>query len=157
MGRHFLWTWHVPNPGGPNDNTKIIAAAGDSPTIEWPNNGRATPFRASRNSGYYSMTDPFVIRKHASMLSDAGVDVVLFDTTNSPMTWKNEYEALCREYTAMRAEGARTPAIGFITPFWNPTEVVQQLWNDLYKPGLWKDLWFMWDGKPFILTDPEYS
>ena len=26
------------------------------------------------------MTDPFVIRKHASMLADAGIDVIIFDT-----------------------------------------------------------------------------
>lgn len=151
----FYWTWHRPYEGGPNDNTKIIAAAGDAKTIEWPVNG-APHHWGEPELGYYRMTDPFVIRKHASMLADAGVDVVLFDTTNPPFTWKDEYEALCREYTAMRAEGARTPAIGFITPFWDPTAVIDLLWQDLYKPGLWQDLWFVWDGKPFILANKDF-
>ncbi|MBM3289081.1 MAG: hypothetical protein FJY92_02925, partial [Candidatus Hydrogenedentes bacterium] len=151
----FYWTWHTPNRGGPNDNTKIIAAAGGAAAIAWPDNG-APHHWGEPELGYYIMTDPFVIRKHASMLADAGVDAVFFDTTNPPHTWKDEYEALCREYTAMRAEGARTPAIAFIAPFWNPTEVVQRLWDDLYKPGLWKDLWFVWDGKPLLLADPEF-
>jgi hypothetical protein len=102
------------------------------------------------------MDDPFVIRKHASMLVDAGVDVILFDTTNPPFTWKETYEPLCREYTAMREEGARTPQIGFITPFGDPTPVLERLWNDLYKPGLWDDLWFRWEGKPLILANKEY-
>lgn len=151
----FYWTWHVPNAGGPNDNTKIIAAAGDAKTIAWPNNG-APHHWGEPELGYYNMTDTFVIRKHATLLADAGIDVILFDTTNPPYTWKDQYETLCREYAAMRAQGARTPSIGFITPFWDPTTVVQQLWVDLYKPGLWKDLWFMWDGKPLLLANPDF-
>lgn len=146
----FYWTWHRVYKNGPNDNTKLIAAAGDGP-VDWPSNGTPNHW-GEPELGYYRMTDPFVIRKHASMLSDAGVDVVLFDTTNPPWTWKDEYEALCREYTAMRAAGNRTPSIGFICPFWDPTEVINRLWEDLYKPGLWKDLWFQWEGKPFILA-----
>ncbi|GMW03314.1 MAG: hypothetical protein AMXMBFR84_44480 [Candidatus Hydrogenedentota bacterium] len=151
----FYWTWHVPSNGGPNDNTRIIAEAGDSATIEWSAHG-APHHWGEPELGYYRMTDPFVIRKHASMLMDAGIDVVLFDTTNPPHTWKDEYEALCVEYTAMRAEGARTPAIGFITPFWDPTEVIARVWKDLYQPGLWKDLWFTWEGKPFILANRDF-
>ncbi|HOH32108.1 MAG TPA: hypothetical protein PLC40_20685, partial [Candidatus Hydrogenedentes bacterium] len=88
----FYWTWHVPQDGGPNDNTKIIAAAGDSAEIDWPNNG-APHHWGEPELGYYRMTDPFVIRKHASMLADAGIDAIFFDTTNPPHTWKHEYEA----------------------------------------------------------------
>jgi len=150
----FYWTWHRPFKSGPNDNTKLIAAAGDGP-VDWPRNGAPNHW-GEPELGYYRMTDPFVIRKHASMLADAGVDVVLFDTTNPPWTWKDEYEALCREYTAMRAEGNRTPYIGFICPFWDPTEVIDRLWEDLYKPGLWRDLWFTWEGKPFILANKDF-
>ena len=89
----FYWTWHVPR-GGPNDNTKILAAAGADGKVTWPENG-APHHWGEPELGYYLMTDPFVIRKHASMLVDAGVDAVFFDTTNPPETWKNEYEALC--------------------------------------------------------------
>ncbi len=35
--------------------------------------------------GYYVSTDRWVLRKHAEMLADAGVDVVFFDCTNK--TW----------------------------------------------------------------------
>jgi len=150
----FYWTWHVDHANGPNDNTKLIAAAkGSKP--EWPNNG--TPHHwGEPELGYYRMTDPFVIRKHASMLVDAGIDVVLFDTTNPPFTWKEQYEALCREYTSMRAQGNRTPAIAFIAPFGDPRPVTDQLWRDLYKPGLWNDLWFVWEGKPLLLANKQF-
>jgi hypothetical protein len=151
----FYWTWHIPGRGGPNDNTKILAGKAPGDPVDWPANG-APHFWGEPELGYYIMTDPFVIRKHASMLVDAGIDVVLFDTTNPPHTWKECYEALCREYTAMRAEGARTPAIGFICPFGDPTPVLALLWADLYQPGLWPDLWFRWDGKPFILANKSF-
>lgn len=150
----FYWTWHTPHADGPNNVTKILATAQDG-QIAWPNN-HAPYHWGEPELGYYEMTDTFVIRKHASMLVDAGIDVILFDTTNPPWTWKAQYEALCREYTAMRQEGARTPAIGFICPFGDPRPVLELVWKDLYQPGLWKDLWFIWDGKPFILANKEY-
>jgi hypothetical protein len=150
----FYWTWHTPGRGGPYDNSKILANAKDG-VVEWsPKQG--SHHWGEPEMGYYLMTDPFVIRKHASMLVDAGIDVVIFDTTNPPFTWKDEYEALCREYTAMREEGNKTPFIAFITPFGDPTPVTDRLWNDLYQPGLWKDLWFVWDGKPLLLANQDY-
>ena len=150
----FYWTWHRPQSTGPNDNTRILAAATNG-VVSWPAN--PAPYHwGEPELGYYLMTDPFVLRKHASMLADAGIDVVLFDTTNPPFTWKDEYEALCREYTAMRRQGARTPAIAFIAPFGDPQPVTDQLWRDLYKPGLWKELWFLWEGKPLLLADRQF-
>ncbi len=150
----FYWTWHVPQSQGPNDNTKILASAnGANP--QWPPHGSPHHW-GEPELGYYEMTDPFVIRKHASMLADAGVDVILFDTTNPPFTWKDQYEALCREYTLMRQQGNRTPAIAFIAPFGDPRPVTDLLWRDLYKPGLWRDLWFVWEGKPLLLADKAF-
>jgi len=123
--------------------------------VQWPGND-APHHWGEPELGYYLMTDPFVIRKHASMLADAGVDAIFFDVTNPPYTWKAEYEALAREYTAMRAEGVRTPYIAFLTPFWDPTTVVDQLWTDLYEPGHWRDLWFLWEGKPLLLANKDF-
>lgn len=150
----FYWTWHRPNADGPNDNTRLIATARDG-HVAWPTN-HAPYHWGEPELGYYLATDPFVLRKHASMLTDAGIDVVLFDTTNPPFTWKDQYEALCREYAALRWQGVRTPAIAFIAPFGDPRPVTDQLWRDLYKPGLWKDLWFVWEGKPLLLANKEF-
>ncbi len=150
----FYWTWHQPQPAGPNDNTKLIAQVKDG-RVSWPTNGAAYHW-GEPELGYYDMTDPFVIRRHASLLADAGIDVILFDTTNPPFTWKEEYEALCREYIAMRRQGARTPAIGFIAPFGDPRPITDQLWRDLYQPGLWKELWFIWERKPLMLANKAF-
>src|SRR5690606_18281553 len=65
----FYWTWHTHNRPGPNDNTKILVNAKDG-KVEWPPN-HAPHHWGEPELGYYVMTDPFVIRKHASMLVDA--------------------------------------------------------------------------------------
>ena len=58
--------------------------------------------------GYYVANDEWVIRKHAQMLSDAGVDVIIIDMTNEviylPIVTK-----LMEVYRKMRSEGNRTP------------------------------------------------
>lgn len=150
----FYWTWHTHHAGrGPFDNSRILAENPDNP--QWG------PLKAAHHwgqpeLGYYISTDPYVIRKHASMLTDAGVDVLIFDTTNPPFTFKESYMALCREYQTMRRQGNRTPQIAFLTPFGNPTVVVQAVFNDLYAKGLYQELWFQWDGKPLIMADPAY-
>ncbi len=110
--------------------------------------------------GYYQSDDPWVLRKHAQMLSDAGIDMVVFDVTNQS-TYKKVYMKLCEVWMDVRNKGGRTPQICFLTPFWDPARVVKTLYEDLYQPGLYKDLWFIWDGKPLILAmkakvDPQY-
>ncbi len=151
----FYWTWHRQDGSHkPSDNSLLIAAAKDG-KIHWQSPMGADHYWGEPELGYYLSTDPFVIRKHASMLVDAGVDVVFFDTTNPPFTFKDAYEALCRTYTQMRAEGNRTPAVAFVSPFGNPQPVLDQIWKDLYQPGLWSDLWFRWEGKPLLLANPN--
>ena len=151
----FYWTWHIPRgTAGPNDNTVLLGQARDG-RVAWPVNGIPHHW-GEPELGYYLMTDPFVIRKHASMLSDAGVDAIFFDATNPPFTWKDQYEALCRTYAQMRAEGNRTPAIAFVCPFGDPRPVFDRIWEDLYRPGLWSDLWFRWEGKPLVLADASF-
>jgi len=150
----FYWTWHTLNSGnGPFDVTKILAENPENP--KWGPVG-APHHWGEPELGYYINTDPYVIRKHASMLSDAGVDVIIFDTTNPPLSFKKSYMALCKEYQRMRHEGNRTPQIAFLAPFNDPTVLVQQVYEDLYKPNLYPDLWFRWKGKPLIMADPAY-
>lgn len=101
-----------------------------------------------------SSDDAYVLRKHAQMLADAGVDSVIFDVTNQ-FTYKPYYMALLRVFSEVRAVGGKTPQVAFLCPFSDPDRVVKELYNDLYGPGLYKDLWFRWKGKPLILADPN--
>src|SRR6185436_4130827 len=105
--------------------------------------------------GYYRSDDEGVIRKHAQMLADAGVDTVIFDVTNGP-TYPQSYLALLRAFSEVRSHGGRTPQIAFLCPFGHPRKVITNLWTQLYEPGLHPELWFRWQGKPLLLADPAY-
>jgi hypothetical protein len=54
----------------------------------------------------------------------------------------------------IRRRGGHTPQIIFLCPFGSPKKVVAELYDQLYGPGLYSDLWFRWDGKPLILAAP---
>jgi hypothetical protein len=123
---YFLWLGPHAN-GGPWDITKILARNPGAMT-----NGNSPPWgplRAPHHWGesifdYYNSDDPYVLRKHAQMLGDAGVDVIIFDVTNQA-TYRKNYLALLREFAAMRRNGGRTPQVAFLCPFWNPAKVVK--------------------------------
>jgi hypothetical protein len=152
---YFLWLGAHVN-GGPYDITKILAR--DPEAMRKKDSPLWGPLHAPHHwgesiFGYYLTDDPFVLRKHAQMLSDAGVDAVIFDVTNQ-FTYKREYLALLRVFAEVRRDGGRAPQVAFLCPFWDPGKVVAELWRDLYQPGLYPELWFRWEGKPLILADP---
>jgi hypothetical protein len=154
---YFLWLGEHADGKGPFDNMKILAK--DPQALKNPNSPPWGPMHAFHHwgesqFGYYQTDDPFVLRKHAQMLSDAGVDAIIFDVTNQ-ITYKRWYMALLKTFDEVRRDGGRTPQVAFLCPFWDPNKVVTELWRDLYEPGLYPDLWFRWEGKPLIMADPD--
>jgi hypothetical protein len=156
VGMFYFLTHGEHGRQGPFDITKILAK--DPDAMQKPDSPLWGPVYASHHwgeplFGYYLSRDEWVYRKHAQMLSDAGVDTVIFDVTNQH-TYPRSYRTLCRVWSQIRAEGGRTPQIAFLAPFWDPARVAGTLYNDFYKPGEYADLWFRWEGKPLILADP---
>ncbi|WP_165070422.1 hypothetical protein [Paludisphaera rhizosphaerae] len=153
---YFLWLGRS-GEDGPFDITKILQASPNA--MSEPNNPLWGPKQYPHHwgesiFGYYRNDDPAVLRKHAQMLADAGVDAVFFDVTNQ-LTYPESWKALGATFDEMRKQGLRVPKIAFLTPFWAPKKVVRELYDQLYKPGLFPDLWFQWKGKPLILADPD--
>ena len=153
---YFLWLGRH-GEQGPFDISKILSA--DPSAIYNPANKLWGPIGVFHHwgeslFGYYISDDDSVLRKHAQMLSDAGIDMVVFDVTNQ-ITYPESWRALCRVWDESRRAGNRVPQIAFLCPFGDPHRVVEQLWKDLYGPGLYEDLWFRWEGKPLILADPS--
>jgi len=153
----FYFLWLGPHAsGGPWDITRIIER---HPTAMQNRDHPAWgPLHAPHHwgesiFGYYNTDDPYVLRKHAQMLADAGVDVIVFDVTNQ-VTYRQNYLALLREFAAIRAQGGRTPQIAFLCPFGSPEKVVPELFRDLYSQQIHPELWFRLDDKPLILADP---
>lgn len=159
----FYWTWHTQLSRGKkaNDVSKILAefpdAINDYNHPAWPRD-EGYYYWGEPLFDYYIDTDRWVLRKHAELLADAGVDVIIFDCTNGNFTWKESYMEICKVFTEARLDGVNTPQIAFILAF-GPTqgskEAIEEIYNDLYKPEIYRDLFFKWRGKPLIMAYPD--
>lgn len=168
----FYWTWHQNGVGGnqcgaqKNINiTEIIkfhpeALNDDTFPANHPIWGQ--PFQGcfwgQPLFGYYRTTDPWVLRKHGEMLGDAGVDVVFFDCTNGTFTWDDSTMALLKTWSQAKKDGVNVPKIGFLLPFGaneDSRTSLRHLYDKIYNPGNYKDLWFRLNGKPVIMAYPD--
>lgn len=152
---YFLWLGQH-GEAGPFDITKILAA--DPAALSQPASPLWGPLYAPHHwgeplFGYYVSDDESVLAKHAQMLADADVDTVIFDVTNQ-LTYPRSWQALGRVWDRIRRQGGRTPQIAFLCPFGDPKKVVNELFDRLYGPGRYPELWFRWEGKPLLLADP---
>jgi hypothetical protein len=161
----FYWTWHQGNDDttyGVKNISQIVReypeAMKDYNHPAWGDKKPGFFFWEQPLLGYYKTTDKWVLRKHAEMLADAGIDAVFFDCTNGSLTFKESYEALLETWDQAQKDGVNVPKIGFILNlFYNPDTNVslRQLYRDLYKPGRYSNLWFNWKGKPIIMAYPD--
>lgn len=104
--------------------------------------------------GYYNDVDRYVFRKHAELLSDAGVDVVLINLSYG--IDKNLYNAFLDTWSKAREDGVNTPKVAFITDYSSAENGISQaksLYKDIYEMKKYHDLWFYLDGKPLIFGD----
>lgn len=103
--------------------------------------------------GYYLPDDEWIIRKHAQMLSDAGVDVIIFDVTNAAI-YQPQILKIADIYTRLRGQGISTPSISFMINS-KSVQTATRLYDQFYKKGLYSSLWFRWKEKPLLLCNPE--
>ena len=141
----FLWQENVPGQGL-YDLSKILKES-------TPPYGPVSAFHwwGEPRLGYYRMDDPAVIRRHAQMLSDAGVDAMIFDVTNG-FTYDGNVRAVLSTFKKIRCEGGRTPGIAFITHA-GSHGVARHLLESFYRDPSNDPLWFRWKGKPLLLAD----
>lgn len=157
----FYFLWHD-NHGakradgiGPYDVSKILAR--DPDALRHPRSPLWGPrgtyhYWAEPLYGYYLSTDPWVIRRHGQLLSAAGIDTLIFDATNA-ISYPNVHRQLCEVFTAMRKAGDHTPQIAFMVNT-QAGATAAKIYKELYQPGLYRDLWFIWRGKPLLICDP---
>ncbi len=136
------------------DVTKILAEAPsarlDADHPLWKRGAYHAYHWGQPELGYFLSKDEYVIRKDMSMLSDAGVDVLVMDVTNAVRYW-DEWDVLFTVMQQMRAEGNKVPKFCFWAFNGPVISVVQDLYDRIYKKRKYEDLWFYWDDKPLLL------
>lgn len=161
----FYWTWHHDfETSSPLNITELVA---EHPEAEYDYYNEVWPTSATKYYwneplfGYYGGTDYWVYRRHAEMLSAAGVDALFFDTTNGRSSWRRQYQVLFTALHDARESGIDVPKVCFMTSFFpdkyenDIKEILKRIYYGAYSDGKWSDLWFYWEGKPLILAYPE--
>lgn len=117
--------------------------------------------------GYYDMNnDEYVIRKHAQMLADAGVDTIIIDYTNffangsfhKDTYRKQDFTKLCDIYTEMKSEGKVVPQITLMLT-WDPNlaaNAFQYFYDDFFSVPKYENLWFKWQEKILVIGSEQY-
>ena len=146
---YFLWMERRPKQGLYDISRLLAADAAD------PQYGPRHAFHwwGRPHLGYYVCDDAAVLRIHAQMLTDAGVDAVIFDVTNG-FTYDRNVLAVCKVYREIRKTGRTTPQIAFLANS-RSDRVVKHLHETFYAKGLYGELWFRWKGKPLMLAPSE--
>ena len=146
----FYYLWEDSHAGVVRDAAKVLHA---DPQARLPLSNDDWYYWGEPLLGYYLLSDPAVQRTHAAMLTDAGVDAIVYDSSNG-YTHTDQYLTTCRVYEQIRATGQTTPLIAHLLHA-NVRKTTQQLYDDFYGKGLYADLWFRWDGKPLLMTVPD--
>ncbi len=158
----FYWIWHYPWTAdtAPITTGSVLdafpEALNDFNHPAWGGTYSGRPyFWDEPLYGFYSDLDEYVLRKHAELLADADIDVVIFDSTNGTHTFSEGYETLFRVWSEAKEDGVDVPQIAFILNFTGREEArtqLRQLYNDVYSKGRYKDLYFLWEGKPLVMA-----
>ena len=158
---YFLWNGEH-SQGGPYDITKITErdplaytsverweAAGGGPYAAWHHWGEPL-------FGYYFQSDRWVVSRHCQMLTDAGVDFLVFDTTNA-VTYRERALELIDVWYGYMMQGFKVPQLAFYTNSASGS-VMNELYDALYHNAELKlkypeidALWFRMNGKPMIV------
>ena len=161
---YFLWQGEDGTPG-PYNNQEIVnahpeavlseqawMAAGGGGLYEWH-------FWGEPMFGYYVTSDKWVLRKHVQMLTDAGVDYMIFDTTNA-RPYLDRVRDLIDVWYEFLEQGYKVPQIAFYTAA-APQQTVQAIYDNIYNNAALREkyprldeLFFQWRGKPLIVSDP---
>lgn len=159
----FYWTWHCETQVNYRTIVNVTGiewfypeALNDPFHFAWGDANQIC-FWGEPLFGYYRSTDPWVLRRHAEMLADAGVDAVFFDCTNGTYLWWSSVEQLLATWTQAQRDGVKVPKIAFMLHF-IPCEAtrisLRWLYKHFYGPGSYQNLWFYVDGKPVIMAYP---
>lgn len=161
---YFLWSGEH-GVYGPYDISKITAEHPDAvqSAENWEKYGGgygSFSYWGEPLFGYYLARDRWVIRKHCQMLTDAGVDFVVFDTTNAS-AYTDRVKDFISVWYEYLVEGWDVPRIAFYTNT-ESGRTMNTIYDEIYNNSVLKEqypriseLWYRWNGVPMIIGDPD--
>jgi len=181
----FYWSWHCDSRAVENNlqATQVnytavfnisqkkneVTAANFENSANWYGGGGLHPydwgysynqigFWGTPLFGYYRTTDPWVLRKHAEMLADAGVDAVAFDCSNGHFLWEASVDAILTTWMQAKRDGVKVPQLVFLLNFIAGSDTafsLRRLYSKYYSNSAYADMWFKVDNKPLIIAFKE--
>ncbi len=166
----FYFLWLGMHPAEQKAVYEINRLEKENPAALWAADDPKSPrgayhFWGKPLFGYYNSADPWVLRKHAELLTAAGIDFLVFDATNA-YTYPETVSVLLSVFDEYRRKGWNVPKFMFYTNC-SCASTVRRLYDGsgekqgspfpdgIYKSGLYRELWFAPEGKPLIaaITD----
>lgn len=147
---------HPKDPSYVHDNSKIVAADPDA-VLSGDNWIAAGGGKVGRQHfwgeplfGYYTSNDTWVMRKHVQMLTAAGIDYIVFDTTNG-YTYDTQVLNMLSLLDEFSKQGWDVPQVVFYTNT-DSTVTMTKIYENIYQAHPeYSHLWYQCDGKPLII------
>lgn len=155
---YFLWAGEH-GTAGPYDNSLIAQTEGSLESEQnWINAGGGLVgehhFWGKPMFGYYKQSDEWVMRKHVQMLTDAGIDFLVFDATNA-FTYSDSALKLMKILDEYSNLGWNVPKVSFMTNS-SSGDTMNRIYAEVYEAHPeYSHLWFNWDEKPMIIGNPN--
>ena len=162
---YFLWLGEH-GTGGPYNITEIAEAHPDAIESQekWMQYGGGSYGEFHHWGeplfGYYVSSDKWVLSRHCQMLTDAGVDFMVFDTTNG-YPYLERVKDLIDVWYGYYEQGKKVPQLAFYTNA-GSGNLMNLLYDELYENAALKeqypridDLWFTMNGKPMIVGNAD--
>ncbi|MBR6720341.1 MAG: hypothetical protein IKL74_05465 [Clostridia bacterium] len=158
----MYWNW---TDIAPTSNaciiSEVLAEHPDAMTIEgssaWTNLTKT--YWDEPVYGFYSSHDYWVYRRHAELLSAAGVDSIFLDYSNGGSTRISMLMSLAKAFRDAKKDGVDIPEISVFCGSWTGNydlvKLFLSLYNTCFQQEDMTDIWFHWDDKPLIFGIPN--
>ena len=153
---YFLWLGYTTPDSPVYDITEITREGGLGKLLDINDNTYqfgAYYFWGEPLYGYYNSADRWVVMKHMKLLTSAGVDFIVLDTTNAA-TYDNVVKTLIDVILDLQAQGFNPPKIAYYTNT-NAAETVRHLYDTMYSVPEYDSVWFKLGGKPMLVSDRD--